>query len=144
LNSALPCIDEAYSPAVFEYVYYRTYVAVEVTFPSALLVGLAEVAATHGLLLNKSCVDQILSSTATVNENPPACIKLSLYLFYVLARLAEKLFELRGDAVEKDWANGRGRPRTVIVLDVHNDVESCGVLPRVELKLIGLDSSLHD
>jgi hypothetical protein len=29
------------------------------------------------------------------------------------------------------------------VLNVDNDVESCGVSPRVKLKLIGLDSSLH-
>jgi hypothetical protein len=94
-------------------------------------------------LLNKSRFDQILSSTAAVNENPPTGMKLSLYLFYVLAGLVEKLFQLRGHAIEKDWANGRGSPRTVIVLNVDNDVESCGVSPRVKLKLIGLDSSLH-
>ena len=109
-----------------------------------LLAGLAEVAASRGLLLSKSCVDQILSSTVAVNENPPASMKLSLYLFHVLAGLAEKLFQLRGHAVEKDWANGCGRPRTVIVLNVYDDMEPCGILPWFKLKLIGLDSTLHD
>jgi len=98
----------------------------------------------RGLLLSKSCVDQILSSTVSVNENPPASMKLSLYLFHVLAGLAEKLFQLRGYAVEKDWADGRGRPRTVIVLNVDDDVEPCGILPWFKLKRIGLDSTLHD
>jgi hypothetical protein len=82
-------------------------------------------------LLSEPCVDQILSNTATVNENPPTGMKLSLNLLYILAGLAEKLFQLRGHAIEKDWANGCGRPRTVIVLNIHNDVESCGILPRV-------------
>jgi hypothetical protein len=96
-----------------------------------VLTGLAEVAEAYSLLLNKSCVDQVFSGAAAVNQDPPASMKLSLYLLYVLARLAEKLFQLRGHAVEKGWANGRSGPRTVIVLDVDNDVESCGVLPRV-------------
>ena len=70
-------------------------------------------------------------------------MKLSLYLFYVLAGLAEKLFQFRGYMVEKDRANRRGSPRTVIILNVDNDVESCGVLPWVKLKLVRLDSFLH-
>jgi hypothetical protein len=98
---------------------------------------------THGLLLNKSCVDQRFSSTAAVNENPPTGTKLRLDLLHILEGLAEKMFQLIGHALEKDWAIWRGRPGAVIVLNVDNHVESCGVSPRVKLKFIGLDSSLH-
>ena len=140
-------MSKAYDSGVFASVSYRTSVAVAVTDLSAcrcVAYRISELAAIHSLLLSKSCVDQKSSSTVAVNENPATGIKLSLYLFYVLAGLAEETFQLRGHAVEKDWANGRGSPRTVIVLNVDNDVESCGVLPGVKLKLVGLDSSLHD
>jgi hypothetical protein len=93
------------------------------------------------LLLNKSCVDQRFSSTVAVNENPPTGIEFGLDLLYILGGLAEKMFQLIGHALEEDWAIWRGRPGTVIVLNVDNNVESCGVLPRVKLKFIG--SSWH-
>src|SRR5271167_2949917 len=95
------------------------------------------------LLLNKSCVGQIVSSTAAVNDNPPTGIEFCLDLFYILKRFAEKMFQLIGHALEKNWAIWRGGPGTVIVLNVDNNVQSCGVSPRVKLKLIGLDSPLH-
>jgi hypothetical protein len=96
-----------------------------------------------GLLLDKSRVDQISSSTAAVNENPPTGIEFCLDLFYILGGLAEKMFQLIGHALEEDWAIWRGGPGTIVVFNVDNNVESCGVLPRVKLKFIGLDSSWH-
>jgi hypothetical protein len=146
LNSALPCIDEAYSPTGFEYVCYRTYVTVVVLFLqlAAPPVRLAKVAATDALLLNKSSVDQKFSIAAAVDENPPTGIKFNLDLSYILDGLAEKLLQLRGHTLEQDGADGRGGPRSVVVLNVDNDVESCGVSPRVKLKLVGLNSSFHD
>jgi hypothetical protein len=75
-------------------------------------------------LLDKSCVDQIFSSTAAVNENPPTGIEFCLDLFYILEGLAEKMFQLIGHALEKDWANWRGGPGTIIVFNVDNYVES--------------------
>jgi hypothetical protein len=101
------------------------------------------VSATDSLLLNKSSVGQILSSTAAVNENPSTGIELSLYLLYIFERLAEKMFKLISHTLEKDWTIGCRGPRTVIVLNVDGDVESGGVLPWVELKLIRLDSAFH-
>ena len=53
--------------------------------------GLAEVAATHSLLLNKPGVDQMFSSTVAINEDPPTGIKLNLDLPYILDGLAEKI-----------------------------------------------------
>jgi hypothetical protein len=70
----------------------------------ALFVRSTRVSATHGLLLNKSCVGQFFSRTAAVNENPPTGIKLRLDLLHILEGLAEKMFQLIGHALEKDWA----------------------------------------
>ncbi len=86
----------------------------------------------------------MFSNTEAVNENPPTGVQLGLDVFNILAGLTEKIFQLIGHAVEKDWANGRCRPRTVIVLNVDDDVEPCGILPWFKLKLIGLVSTLHD
>ena len=109
-----------------------------------MLRGLAEVAATHSLLLNKSRVDQMFSSTAAVNEDPPTGIKRNLDLSYILDGLAKKMFQLIGHALKKDWAIRRGGPGAIIVLDVDGDMEPCGgVLPWFKLKLIGFNSVLH-
>lgn len=109
----------------------------------ALLVGLAQVVATHGLLFNESCVDQTLSSTSAVNKNPPTGIQLILDLPYILDGLAEKMLQLIGHAIEKDWAIRRGGPGAVVVLNIDSNVESCGIFPWFKLKLVRLDSSLH-
>jgi hypothetical protein len=63
-----------------------------------------------GLSFHKSCIDQMLASTATVNEHPSTGTKLNLDPSYILGGLAEKMHKLIGKALEKGWAVRRCGP----------------------------------
>src|ERR1035438_4077361 len=89
-------------------------------------------------------LDQVFSRTSSFNENPPTGVKLNLDLPYILDGLAEKMLQLMSHPLEKDWAIRRGGPGAVVVLNVDSNVEPCGIFPWFKLKLVRLDSSLHD